>query len=75
VTNPDLWKVSGTSSEKIGEFAATITGDTFRFETGVAADAGLATVTDRAQMLWTTEYVSGPTTVCRQHWPEQPGDP
>jgi hypothetical protein len=75
-TKADLWKVSGTSSQKIGNFDATISGSTFRFETGVAADPGLATVTDRAQMLWTTYYYkAGAASVCRGHWPEQPGDP
>lgn len=75
VTHPNLWKVSATSSMKIGDFVPSITGNTFRFEASLAADPGLAMITDRAQILWTTEYVSVPLAVCRQHWPEQPGDP
>ena len=60
VTQEDLWAVTGTGTATIGSIDATLTGNTFRFEVDVAADPGLALVTERGQSTWTTFHKFGP---------------
>jgi hypothetical protein len=49
---PDGTIVSST----IGDIAATITGNTFRFEVAATEAPGLAVVSDASQSTWTTYY-------------------
>ena len=60
VTSEDLWTVSGPASSASGGIDVTITGNTFRMETDVAEDPGLALVTARGQSTWTTFHKYGP---------------
>jgi len=58
-TNHNLLEVMGGLALVVGTIDASITGNTFRFETTTAASAGLATVTDPGQATWTTSYRFG----------------
>jgi hypothetical protein len=60
VTSEDLWTVAGPGSTTSGSIDVTITGNTFRLETDVAEDPGLALVTERGQSMWTTFHQFGP---------------
>jgi hypothetical protein len=60
VTWEDLWTVAGAGSTTSGSIDVTLTGDTFRLETDVAEDPGLALVTERGQSTWTTFHKFGP---------------
>jgi hypothetical protein len=69
-TTDDLWHVTGSVASNVGTFTATLTGDTFRFETTTSGAAGLADVMDRAQSTWNTVYRSGaePDDQCDEQW-------
>ena len=58
-TNHNLLEVMGGLAEVVGTVGASISGNTFRFETTTAASAGLAAVTDDGQSTWTTSYRFG----------------
>jgi hypothetical protein len=58
-TNHNLLEVRGGVAEVVGTIDASISGNTFRFETTTAASAGLAAVTDPGQSTWTTSYRFG----------------
>jgi hypothetical protein len=58
-TNHNLLEVMGGVAVVVDSIDASISGNTFRFETTTAASAGLADVTDAGQSSWTTSYRFG----------------
>ena len=58
-TNHNLLEVMGGLATVVGTIDASITGNTFRFETTTAASSGLAAVTEPGQSTWTTSYRFG----------------
>jgi hypothetical protein len=58
-TNENLLEVMGGTATVVATFSASITDNTFRFETTAGAATGLVNVTDRAQSIWKTTYRSG----------------
>lgn len=58
-TNHNLLEVTGGLATVVGTIDASISDNTFRFETTTAASAGLAAVTDPGQSTWTTSYRFG----------------
>ena len=58
-TNHNLLEVMGGLAVVVDTIDASITGNTFRFETTTAASADLAAVTDPGQSTWTTSYRFG----------------
>jgi len=58
-TNHNLLEVMGGLASVVGTIDASISGNTFRFETTTAASAALAAVTDPGQSTWTTSYRYG----------------
>jgi hypothetical protein len=58
-TNHNLLEVMGGVALVVDTINASISGNTFRFETTTAASAGLAAVTEPGQSTWTTSYRFG----------------
>jgi hypothetical protein len=58
-TNHNLLEVMGGVAVVVDSIDASISGNTFRFETTTAASPGLAAVTDDGQSTWTTSYRFG----------------